>query len=340
MRLRRALLLAWTLPPLIGSAACDLEQRTAPSVAVPLTAREPGPVATTALAPVPLATQADYDALEASWEGRRDPSGLLSVYAGIAKARDEAKLPADPLLLQRIAVMLSSSRGQDDWVKGATDIGDRLGKEAPENPHTRYLQGFLKRIILLAGAGDRQLVITGFNRVAAEQVIRDWGELVRLFPDYVGPHGHTGAQIREDIATLARGLAAFDARAKASDEDAGTPTAARPAAPEELKAMGDVAAFETGNAVERRVMCRDRAGAKRVGGPSASEKRVDFLCAIEIGTLAEAAERLAALVAADPATDACGEAGRLLGRYVGKSEERAVAALRERGLERCVPKAE
>lgn len=335
--MRRPLSLALPLALLsLASAACDMEQRTAPSVTTALTTRDPGPVATTPLAPVPLATQADYDALEASWEGRRDPAGLLSVYAGIARARDEAKLPADPLLLQRIAVLLARTRGQEDWVKGATDIGERLAKEAPESPHTRYLQGFLNRIILQAGAGDRQLVITGFNRVAAEQVIRTWGELLRDAPDYVAPHGYTAAQIQGDLATLARGLAEFDGRLNI-DDDAGALPVAHAATAGELKAMTHLETFSSGNAVARRVMCRDREGAKLTGGGSVSERRVDFLCAAEIGSAAQAAERLVALVAVDPATDACAEAARLLGRTVGTSREETAQALTEHGLARCLP---
>ena len=321
------------LVPLV--AACDGGWPPAPTLDEPLTAQATAPATTIPLAPYRLETQADFDALEGSWKNRRALADLVDVYTALAEAADPAARPADALLLQRLAILLIRTRPTAAWVTLATRIADRLNRVAPNSPHTRYLDGFIKRVLLQATASERALIVSEYNKQAPEAVIADWSHLLAAAPAYDGPGDHDGAAIRADLEALAQGLAAF--RAGAAAASAAAVVTARPATTGEAAALADLAAFEASADTSRRVLCRDRVGAERVGGPSAAEARIDALCALADGQTDEAVAALGRLLAAG--ADACALAPRVRATVVGPPDApgRATleADLKRLGLDRC-----
>lgn len=231
------------------------------------------------MAPVSLATQGDFDALEDSLLDRRPLEELAAIYAALAEGAEPGARREDALLLQRHAILLAGGRGGRDWVARATRIGDTLNGAAPNDPHTLYLNGWLKRLILQSDGGGRRMIVADFNVIAAEQVLEDWGRLLELAPDYDGPREHDGPAIAEDLAQLRAGLSTYRARAP-GDRGEATPPVARLGSSRDLIDHEQLTTFEGMGLAMRRGVCRDRHDQQLVGGTSAAGARLDLACAL------------------------------------------------------------
>jgi len=323
----------------IGLAGCEIDHRAVDGLSEPLHTPSRAPAATVPLVAHSLITQADHDALEDRVRPNRNPGEVVAIYETLTAEVDALDDDADVLALQRLAILLTASRGGRGWVERATRIGDRLTRERPEHPHTLYLNGYLKRLILQSGAGERALLVAEVNREAAVQVLEDWGRLLEVAPDYQGPRGHDAVAIRADLERLRRGLTAFDAQQAAAPEGPPEPAPPRPSAREltgdELQAHIDLLAFESGSDPQRRVLCRDRVSAERVGGPTVTEARIDLRCALFAGDDDLARGHLIDLVARGGTDAPCRWVEQLRQIAVGTRWDRHQAALEAAGVPTC-----
>lgn len=371
-RLHRALALGVVVAVALGAAGCDGPRRAAlPSPVAALTTPADSPPPRVAMAPVPLMAQGDFDALEDSLLDRRPLEELAAVYAALSEGADPASRREDALLLQRHAILLAGGRGGRDWIAQATRLGDALNRAAPDDPHTLYLNGWLKRIILQSDAGGRGMIVADFNLIAAEQVLDDWGRLLAVAPDYDGPRDHDGPAIAEDLAQLRAGLAAYRAGAPGDDAEA-SPPLARVGSSRDLIDHEQLTAFEGMGLAARRGLCRDRHDQLLTGGTSPAGARLDLACALleadgrggptpeadpegriaralasgaleaeaarrlPVGALDRALDAIARLVAA-ASFDACRVRADVLGRVTADTPERAwvLETLDDLGVPAC-----
>jgi len=294
-------LVACTEPPPPAATTIDLGAPTA----TPLT-RIP-------LVPVALATQADFDALEDGWLPRRDAGDLVAALSALA----DAQSAPDPLLLQRIAVLLGDNVTSDGrGIQPLLDASARLRDRAPDDPHTLWLAGY----VLYESLTRRgRLDIGGEGRALAEVIVSEWDKLRARAPNYVGPRGWTMARVRAALERVKAGLA--EAAAAAPTAPAVAPRAATPA---ELVALSQLESFRMSNEGERRGICRDWRKRPASAQPTAAELRMDLGCAIEEGAPKRALEVIGALAASDRAAfDACGALAQLADRVTPKALEAA-----------------
>jgi len=242
------------------------------------------------LAPLALRTQADFDALEDRFLGRRDPAPLLAALERLAKAAKPAERDEDALLLMRLGVLY---RDQDQeareangsgYLQLALAIGTRLRAEAPRSPHTLYLQGYIP-FAFLGGSSERAMVITADTREFASACRDQWRALLAAVPDYDGPRAldHTRLAAVADALDIA--LAQHALPLPTASEPAPAVIASRAA----IEAMNQLARFETSTDGDRKTQCRDWDAARAAINPaadrSAVELELDLACATHLAKL-------------------------------------------------------
>ncbi|MCC6621024.1 MAG: hypothetical protein IT385_07200 [Deltaproteobacteria bacterium] len=297
-------LLACTEPPSPATTTIDLGR---PSMA---------PLERIPLVPLRLSTQAELDALEDSWLPRRDAADLVAALQALAAAQDKP----EPILLQRIAVLLGDDVGQDGrGIQPVLAVSARLRELAPDDPHTLWLGGW----VLFESLTRRgRIEVDGDGRALADVLVEQWSKLLAAAPDYVGPRGWDAARV---ASGLARVRAALAEAAQPAPAAAGQP--ARLATAPELAALDALERFRGANEGNRRGVCRDWRGREPVAQPSTAELRMDLQCAVHAGDAANALGAIGALMAADgPAFDACSALAQLTDRVGAKAVEAARSA--------------
>jgi len=276
--------------------------------------------AQTAVAPVPLVplelkTQADYDALEDRWLVRRERADLVAVLQAYAAAQ----ATPDPLLLQRIAVLLADEVGiDDDALRITLEAGTKLRDAAPQSAHTAWLNGWvLWQFLARSGFG----ALDASGRDVAQAIVKEWSNLLAIAPDYVGPRKHDTAEVRRDLARLQAALAEG---AAARPVVATAPPRLATAA--ELEAIAALARFEDASANARRSMCGDWL-THDVATASAAEVRIVAACHTQLGDVSAAVAAFARLRELDgPAFDACAALGHLRERVGAERVSQALTS--------------
>lgn len=267
------------------------------------------------LVPVALATQADYDALEERFADRRGTRDLVDALKALAAAQEKP----EPLLLQRIAVLVADDIGRDRQALDASlQAGSRLRDAAPSDPHALWFNGWvLWQFLNVSGA---IAVDDPSARDLANAAIKQWKELLVVSPSYVGPRKHDAAQVRAAIARLEAALAE-------PATPVVTPPPIRAAGPSEIDALGLLARFNAAPDGGRRGICRDWRDREPVPVPSSAELRVDLACATLDGVAERALPVIERLRVADgPAFDACAALARLRERVDASDLQKALAA--------------
>ncbi|MFO0744069.1 MAG: hypothetical protein U1F43_00145 [Myxococcota bacterium] len=284
---------------------------TATSLAMPARA----PEARVPLVPVRLATQADYDALEARWSERRGAAELIDTLKALAAAQT----PPDLLLLQRIAVLVSDDIGRDrSALDAALEAGTKLRDRAPDDPHTLWFNGWVLWKFLTVG--DVLAVDDPSARDLANATIQQWKSLLAKAPDYVGPRKHDAAHVRAAIARIEAALAEPAAPASAAGP-------MRAAAGPEIEALALLARYAASPDGTRRGICRDWAEREPVANPSSAELRVTLACDTLGGSADDALVTIGRLRQLDgTAFDACTALARLAERTEKADLDKALAA--------------
>ncbi len=317
-----------------GAACADEHRPPLSPEHVRLDQPRSAPLPTTALAPVALTTQADFDALERSILTRRRPDVLIDAYTALAEGAEPAERDADALLLQRLAILLIDSRG--GRLTQGLEVAERLHRSAPASPHNHYLQAYIRRTLLLGAAGPDALVVERPHKEVAALVAGQFDKLLSAQPDYVGPREHTAETIRGTLAKLRTATKASERPAPAADE----PEPPTPLTAGEIRGLVDLRGFQGATDSERKILCRDRRDEKKLGGPSIAERRADLACFTFLGDSATAMPILASLKTDKAPIDACAHfvqvtrtipAGALAGRLAEWD-----AVLKSSGLDACV----
>lgn len=316
------LLSACPEPPSRVGTALDLTvPSTQPSPRIPL-------------APLALKTQADFDALEDRYVGRRDTAPLLAAFERLGAAAKPGERPEDALLLMRLAVLYrdQDQADRDDTPSGylqkALAVGTRLRAEAPTSPHTLYLQGYIP-FAFLGGSVESAMLITPDTREFASACRDQWQQLLAVAPDYDGPRTIDHARIKAVVAALDIALAQHDKAAPATP--AAPPVPAVVASRAEVEAMNQLTRFETSPDGDRKTQCRDwdagRAAAKADAPRSLLELELDLACATFLGRLDVAMPLIVRLRDAEGAAfSPCNALERLRGRTDPARFELAVKA--------------
>ncbi len=283
LTVRRAAPLAFSLflsacpepPPRVGTTLDLTVPSTGPSPRIPL-------------APLSLRTQADFDALEDRFLGRRDTAPLLAALERLAAAAKPDERPEDALLLMRLGVLYrdedqdARDSGGTGYLQKALAVGTRLRAEAPASPHTLYLQGYIP-FAFLGGSADRAMIVTADTREFASACRDQWRALLAAVPDYDGPRALDHDRLAAVADALDIALAQHALPLPTATEPAPATTATRA----EVEAMNQLARFETSTDGDRKTQCRDwdagRAAAKPDVVRSRLELELDLACTTFLG---------------------------------------------------------
>lgn len=321
----------WLFIVLVSLFVACPEPDSPPSAILDLTVAATRPAPRIRLAPVPLATQADFDALEDRLRGRQKPAHLIAALERLAAKADPAAHPEDVLLLMRLAVLYRdhdpgrSKEGEPGRLKDALALGTRLRDHAPASPHTLFLQGYIP-YTFLGGSSDRQLVLGPESREFATVVREQWRILLLADPRYDGPHDYDHERIARIIADIGRALEVLSSEVERPPKGEGVAVVER----WEVEVLDTLSRFEASSEGDRKVICRDweSGGARGESDtPSASVLRLDLACATLAGDVAVAVPLIVQLGELEgPAFDSCHAVARLGDRGDPKALAAAVAA--------------
>jgi len=300
-------------PPRVGASLDLTRPASAPAQRVPLL-------------PVSLLTQADFDALEERYVGRRDPATLFAALELLAKDARPAERPEDALLLMRLGMLYrdrdAGARGAG-YIQKALALGTRLRDEAPTSPHTLFLQGYIP-FAFLGGGVDRPMAVTADTKEFASACLEQWRQLLAVAPDYDGPGELDAALVKRTIDALERAIPA-----SAVALPSVPPAPGAPVGNDEIVAKRLLARFEAAPEGERRGLCRDWEPSIKEGATrSTSELHLDLACV----TLAAQVERAAPIIARlrdleGPAFSPCLAASRLRDRAERGRVDTALGAI-------------
>ncbi len=329
---RRTVVPLAALAALLTLAACGDDPRLAPSLARDLSVPPSGAPPVLPLADAPLATQADFDALEEKLLARMPVEEVVGIYEQLAETADVAARPADALLLQRLAMLhLRAGGGGTSRLHQAFAVADTLREAQPGSPHALYLVAHITNLILRADT-DNAFHLDAKRRDVAVRLKEHWAALLATAPDYIGPDGRAAADVRADLAAL---TAALDALPAAEPETAPPPTAPAASAalsPSAVQGRSDLYVFEAGSRGDRLSLCRDRDLTDATTGVPG--QWFALRCGILMATPDVAVTALTALVRAGAVTDPC----RWADKAGAAGPEAATAlstALAARDLPRC-----
>lgn len=301
-------------PPARVGASLDL---TRPAV---------GPAQRVPLLPLPLLTQADFDALEERFTGRRDPATLFAALELLAADARPAERPEDVLLLMRLGMLYrdrdAGARGAG-YLQKALAIGTRLRDEAPTSPHTLFLQGYIP-FAFLGGGPDRPMAVTADTKEFASACLEQWTQLLAVAPDYDGPGELDAALVRRTVDALTRAIPA-----SAAPLPSVPPAPGAPVGKDEIVAKRLFARFEAAPEGERKGLCRDWEPGIQEGAPrSPSELHLDLACATLGGQVERAAPIIGRLRDLEgPAFSPCLAASRLRDRAERARVDAALGAI-------------
>lgn len=258
------------------------------------------------LAPVSLATQADFDAFEDDYIGRTPIQTLVSLYDTLSQGAEPATREADAILLQRLTLLHLRAAERAERLQAAFAVADRLNSAAPDSPHTIWLLAHVKRILLMSGSRDNTFRLTERTRDIAERLRADWERLLKVAPRYVGPGGEGAEEVARELASLQAALAAEPSSGSAEGSKAREMSAIEVTAREQLWA------FERGTEGDRTLACRDWAEAKRgekdaevIGLESGVVRFLDLTCAIHEDRAEDALDLLANQLSQQLVGDPC-----------------------------------
>lgn len=288
-------------------------------LSVPATA----PAARIPFVPLTLATQADFDALEDRYLTGRANGELIALLERLATHATPASKPEDALLLMRLAVLYHAAdleargAGQSNggFLQKALALGTRLRAEAPQSPHTLFLQGYIP-FAFLGGSAERALVLTADTRELAAGCRDQWRALLAAAPDYDGPHALDHGLVQATVARLDDALAQLGTLpSEDAPAPAPTPAASVPATRAALEAMNLLVRFEAAPEGDRTTVCNDWKPAAVVIDRSTPELLLDLACLGLRGDAARGVPLIAALADRDGAAfDPCLALARLADR--------------------------
>lgn len=284
-------------------AGCVQDPRPAPTTTRDLSAHWPGDAPTMPMTPVALNSHADFDAFEDKMLVRMRPETLIAVYESLAVGARAGEVEEDALLLLRLAMLHLRSGADQARLQLAFAVADRLRTAAPDSPHTHFVHAHVTSLLLQV-EDDGTYTVSPTRRDIANRQVEHWTQLLAVAPDYAGPEGWSGHEVRAALGSL---KAALGSAPDAAPDTAAAPPAGVEAAAAAARARRDLESFEAGNKIARRTMCRDREeGADARRAPSTEAWRwLALKCAVELDRPDRALESLAALVRTSAAIDAC-----------------------------------
>ncbi|MFT7583324.1 MAG: hypothetical protein ACI9MR_005011 [Myxococcota bacterium] len=294
----------------MGSAACQDARPTGVMPSASLAQRTHLPASTTPLTPVSLTSQAEFDALETRVLGRRRVETLLAVYEALVGDL-EPPTAAKALAIQRMIRLKVDAGSERRLLSEGLEQSRRFTLAQPDQPHAVYLEGYIRRKLLISDGGTSALLVNPSTLDAAQQVVVQWERLLVLAPDYIGPDGHDAKAIRADVDRLSAAVAQL----KATPESVLANAVPRVAPTDEIETMawGLLGEFEAGNTGVRRIACREWKNGKRGGSASTASITLDLQCALQAADADAAISAFEKLAATRVATDRCAWAGRILG---------------------------
>ncbi len=322
-----ALALATALAACADGRAGD--PRLTPSVERRLDRAPDAPAPTLPLAPVALATQADFDAFERDALARSTPETVLGVYEALADGAQPGAREADAILLQRLALLSFSASADQARLERTFALADRLHREAPASPHTLYLLAYVKRLLLVSARAGRAGEIPAEHRDVADKLRDDWTRLLAAAPDYVGPYEQSAAGIRRDLAELTAALA------RPAADPGATPPPPSVAGADATEARSTLWRHEHANPGERKTLCETWLARDADLTPRGEQTRyAELVCAAEVGAPEAGYAALTALVGTPSLADPCAWAARL-GTPPAGAADALSAALARAGLPAC-----
>ena len=206
----RRFTLSFTGAAVVLASACSQPERS--SAAPPVDPRRPQlgarfePIA---LDPIVLDTHADYDRWERATASR---GGEQLVYTLYEQALTHRR--GSPRTFVRWVLLAYREPFPDELRQPLEQFIDALASrdDAGRDPDILYLLGYLGWLRVVGGAGSpaspqsRALPVGGVRdgvpSPVAEVVLKNWGALVALTPDWVGPYGVTTGALDTHLATL------------------------------------------------------------------------------------------------------------------------------------------
>lgn len=297
-----------------GSACtgCSSDRRSGPTVARDLTTTSSRQPFNVPLAPRVLATQQDFDRFEAellplSLGSRQQLARLQlvdNVYSALAEGAEPGKHAADAILLQRLALVRYRVGREGDRFPSMLKVVDQLRPAAPESPHTLFMLGEIRRL-MLPSRSDGSFLMSETSLPWGKGLSEEWHKLLAVAPDYQGPSGRNAEALRRVLQRLDAAIAQFEASAakpaSPTVDGAGSGIAVAPGV---AAAREDLWRFEAADEGQRIGVCRDRAKRGIAPGDSALEISADIVCSITLGSVEDALKLLRRVIGS-PAVPMC-----------------------------------